>query len=50
MSPELFASAWKRITLSSEIPRAAVQAFVANSLKSGFMKSAPDLSRLFETP
>jgi len=50
MSPDLIASAWKRIVFSSEIPRAAVQAFVGNSLKSGFMRSAPDLSRLFESP
>jgi NitT/TauT family transport system substrate-binding protein len=31
-------------------PRASVQAFVANSQKAGFMKTAPDISRLFETP
>jgi ABC-type nitrate/sulfonate/bicarbonate transport system substrate-binding protein len=31
-------------------PRASVQAFVVNSLKAGFMKTAPDISRLFETP
>ena len=47
---ELIAHASKRIVFISEIPRKAVEAFVANSLKSGFMRTAPDLSRLFETP
>jgi len=50
MSAELIARAWKRIVFTSEIPRASVQAFVANSQKAGFMRTAPDLSRLFETP
>ncbi|MGB8355870.1 MAG: ABC transporter substrate-binding protein [Chthoniobacteraceae bacterium] len=50
MSPELIAHAWKRIIFTSDMPNKAVEAFVANSLKSGFMKAAPDLSRLFETP
>ena len=47
---ELIAHAWKRITFTSELPRASVQAFVANAQKAGFMKTAPDLSRLFEMP
>jgi NitT/TauT family transport system substrate-binding protein len=50
MSSELIARAWKRIIFTSEIPRASVQAFVANSQKAGFMRTAPDLSRLFEAP
>jgi NitT/TauT family transport system substrate-binding protein len=50
MSAELIAHAWKRIILTSEIPRASVQAFVANSQKAGFVKTAPDISRLFEMP
>jgi NitT/TauT family transport system substrate-binding protein len=50
LSAELIARAWKRIIFTSEIPRASVQAFVTNSQKAGFMKTAPDLSRLFETP
>jgi NitT/TauT family transport system substrate-binding protein len=50
MSTELIVHAWKRIIFTSEIPRASVQAFVANSQKAGFMKAAPDISRLFETP
>ena len=50
MPSELIARAWKRIIFSSEIPRASVQAFVTNSQKAGLMRTAPDLSRLFETP
>jgi NitT/TauT family transport system substrate-binding protein len=50
MSDELIARAWKRIIFTSEIPRASIQAFVSNSQKAGFMRIAPDLSRLFETP
>jgi sulfonate transport system substrate-binding protein len=50
MSSELIARAWKRIIFSSETPRASIQAFVSNSQKAGFMRTAPDLSRLFETP
>ena len=50
ISAELIAHAWNRIIFTSEIPRASVQAFVANSQKSGFMKTAPDISRLFEMP
>jgi len=44
------AHAWKRIIFTSEIPRVLVQAFVANPQKAGFMKTAPDISRLFEMP
>jgi NitT/TauT family transport system substrate-binding protein len=40
----------KRIIFTNEIPCAPVRAFVANSQKAGFMKTAPDISRLFETP
>jgi NitT/TauT family transport system substrate-binding protein len=50
LAAELIGHAWKRIIFTSEIPRASVQAFVANSQKAGFMKTAPDISRLFETP
>lgn len=50
LSTELIARAWKRIIFTSEIPRASVQAFVANSQKAGFMRTVPDLARLFETP
>ena len=50
MSAELIAAAWKRIVFSAETPRASVEKFVQNSVRAGFIKKAPDLSKLFETP
>ena len=48
MSPEMIAAAWKRILFTAETPRAAVEKFMQNSVKAGFIKTAPDLSKLFE--
>jgi NitT/TauT family transport system substrate-binding protein len=50
MSPEVIAAGWKRIVFTAETPRAAVEKFMQNSVKAGFIKSAPDLSKLFESP
>jgi len=50
MSTEIIATAWKRIVLTAETPRASVEKFMENSVKAGFIKKAPDLSKLFETP
>src|SRR5436190_3522559 len=50
MSPQLIDAAWKRIVFTAETPRAAVETFMQNSVKAGFIKTAPDLSKLFETP
>jgi len=50
MTPQVIASAWKRIAFTSETPRAAVEKFMENSVRAGFIKTAPDLSKLFETP
>jgi NitT/TauT family transport system substrate-binding protein len=50
VSPELIATAWKRIVFTSETPRASVEKFMQNSVKAGFIKTATDLSKLFETP
>jgi NitT/TauT family transport system substrate-binding protein len=50
MTPEIIGAAWKRIVFTSETPRASVEKFMQNSVKSGFIKTAPDLSKLFETP
>jgi NitT/TauT family transport system substrate-binding protein len=50
MSPQIVAAAWNRIVFTAETPRAAVEKFMQNSVKSGFIKTAPDLSKLFETP
>src|SRR5947208_1419642 len=49
MSPQLIAAAWKRIMFTAETPRAAVEKFMQNSVKAGFIKTAPDLSKLFQT-
>jgi ABC transporter, substrate-binding protein, aliphatic sulfonates family len=50
MTPQVIASAWKRIAFTSKTPRAAVEKFMQNSVRAGFIKTAPDLSKLFETP
>jgi ABC transporter, substrate-binding protein, aliphatic sulfonates family len=50
MAPEVITAAWKRIVFTSETPRASVEKFMQNSVKAGFIKTAPDLSKLFETP
>jgi NitT/TauT family transport system substrate-binding protein len=50
MAPDLIAQSWKRIVFTSEIPRASVESFMQNSIKTGFIKTAPDLSKLFEKP
>ncbi|HJW38635.1 MAG TPA: ABC transporter substrate-binding protein [Candidatus Udaeobacter sp.] len=48
MSPQLIDAAWKRIVFTAEMPRAAVEKFMQNSVRAGFIKTAPDLSKLFE--
>jgi NitT/TauT family transport system substrate-binding protein len=50
MSQEVIGAAWKRIVFTAETPRASVEKFMQNSVKAGFIKTAPDLSKLFETP
>jgi NitT/TauT family transport system substrate-binding protein len=50
MAPQIVAAAWNRIAFTSETPRASVEKFMQNSVKAGFIKTAPDLSKLFETP
>jgi len=50
MAPDLIVQSWKRITFTAEVPRASVESFVQNSVKAGFIKNAPDLSKLFEKP
>ncbi len=50
MAPDLIAQSWKRITFTAETPRASIESFMQNSLKTGFIKTAPDLSKLFEKP
>jgi sulfonate transport system substrate-binding protein len=48
MAPDLIAQSWKRIVFTAEVPRASVESFMQNSMRTGFIKSAPDLSKLFE--
>ena len=50
MSPQIIAAGWKRIAFTAETPRALVEKFMQNSVRAGFIKTAPDLSKLFEQP
>jgi NitT/TauT family transport system substrate-binding protein len=50
MSADLITQSWKRIAFTAEIPRASIESFLQNSLKTGFIKTAPDLTKLFEKP
>jgi len=50
MASDLIAQSWKRIVFTAEIPRGSVESFMQNSVKAGFIKTAPDLSKLFEKP
>jgi NitT/TauT family transport system substrate-binding protein len=46
----LIAHAWKRIILTNDVKQADFQTFVTKARSAGFLKDAPDLSRLVETP
>jgi NitT/TauT family transport system substrate-binding protein len=48
VSAELIAQAWKRITLSADTSLDEYQHFIVNAQRAGFMRKAPDLSRLIE--
>ncbi len=50
MAPELVARAWGRMTVTSDTSLPAFQAFLASAQQAGFLRSAPDLSGLIETP
>jgi NitT/TauT family transport system substrate-binding protein len=50
MAPDLIAQSWKRIVFTAEAPRVSVESFMQNSMKAGFIKGTPDLSKLFEKP
>jgi NitT/TauT family transport system substrate-binding protein len=49
-APELVASAWKRIVLTGEVSLDALKALIASAQSVGFLRNAPDLSRLVENP
>jgi NitT/TauT family transport system substrate-binding protein len=46
---ELIARAWSRMAVTSDISLAPLQVFVANAQQAGFLRAAPDLSRLVES-
>jgi NitT/TauT family transport system substrate-binding protein len=48
INAELIAHAWKRIVLTNEITLPPLEKFVANARAAGFIRTAPDLSRLIE--
>lgn len=48
VSAELIAHAWPRITLTSEASPDEYQQFIGNAQRAGFIRTAPDLSRLVE--
>lgn len=50
VSPALIERAWGRIEVSSKAPREELAAFLASAQRVGFLRSAPDLGRLVETP
>ena len=45
VSPELVAAAWKRIVFTPDITREAMEAFVADAKKVGFLRDVPALDR-----
>ena len=49
MSDQLIANAWKRIALTNEIKRDALEKFVINAKAAGFLRDVPDLGRLLAT-
>jgi NitT/TauT family transport system substrate-binding protein len=48
VAADLIARAWTRITLTTEVSADEYRQFVDNARRAGFMRSAPDLSRLIE--
>jgi NitT/TauT family transport system substrate-binding protein len=48
VSADLIAQAWKRIVLTNELSLDEYRHFVADAQRAGFIRSAPDLSRLIE--
>jgi sulfonate transport system substrate-binding protein len=50
LSPELVASAWKRVVLTSEVSVDALKTYVSSARSVGFLRDAPDISGLIESP
>ncbi len=49
-SEELVKSAWGRIVVTSDVSLDALKSFVASAQSVGFLRNAPDMSRLVENP
>jgi sulfonate transport system substrate-binding protein len=47
---ELIERAWKRIIVTSDVERQTLDKFMLNAQSAGFLRGAPDLSRLIEKP
>ncbi|MBI5317624.1 MAG: aliphatic sulfonate ABC transporter substrate-binding protein [Nitrospirae bacterium] len=45
---DLIAQAWKRLVLTTDVSPDEYQHFISNAQRAGFMRTAPDLSRLIE--
>lgn len=50
MAPELVARAWARMTITPDVTLDAFKSFMTSAQQVGFMRGAPDLSRLVESP
>jgi NitT/TauT family transport system substrate-binding protein len=50
ISPELIASAWKRIELTNDVSLESLQTYVVNAQKAGFLKKVPSLDALVLKP
>ena len=50
VGPDLIAHAWSRIVLTDKVSLAALEAFMVKAKQAGFLRAAPDLSRLVESP
>lgn len=50
VSADLVAHAWGRITVTDSVTQDSLAAFVANAQQAGFLRNAPDLSRLVGQP
>lgn len=48
ISPELIAHAWRRIVLTNDVDREALDRFVTNAKAAGFLRDVPDLSGLID--
>lgn len=50
VKPQGIEKAWSRITLTPTVSRGTLESFVVKAKEAGFLRSAPDLGRLIETP